>query len=34
VLPTCIAGIHEFWRNHRKPLSSRDHGKSARRKRH
>ena len=21
MLPTCIAGIHEFWRNYRKPPS-------------
>ena len=34
MIPTCVAGIHEFWWNYRKPLSSRDRGKSARRKRH
>ena len=33
IIPTCVAGIHEFWWNYRKPLSSRDREKSARRKR-
>ena len=23
MIPTCIAGIHEFWRNYRKPPSRR-----------
>ena len=23
MIPTCVAGIHEFWRNYRKPPSSR-----------
>ena len=26
MIPTCIAGIHEFWRNHRKPPSRRGRG--------
>ena len=29
MIPTCIAGIHEFWRNYRKPLFPRGRGRSA-----
>jgi uncharacterized protein len=34
MITPCIAGIHEFWRNYRKPPFSRGRSKSARRKRH
>ena len=34
MLPTCIAGIHEFWQNFWRPPSSRGRSRSARRKRH
>jgi hypothetical protein len=27
MIPTCIAGIHEFWRNYRKPQSRRGRSK-------
>ena len=33
MLPTCIAGIHEFWRNYRKQPSSRGRSKSGGRRR-
>ena len=28
MIPTCIAGIHEFWRNYRKPPSRRGRSRS------
>ena len=28
MIPTCIAGIHEFWRNYRQPSYGRGHSKS------
>jgi yecA family protein len=28
IIPTCIAGIHEFWRNYRKPPSQRGRSRS------
>ena len=34
MISTCIAGIHEFWQNFRRPPSSRGRSRSARRKRH
>ena len=33
MLPTCISGIHEFWRNYQKPLSSRGRSRSGGRRR-
>ena len=33
MIPTCIAGIHEFWRNHRKPPSNRGRSRSGGRRR-
>jgi uncharacterized protein len=34
MIPTCIAGIHEFWRNYRRPQSGRGRSRSGGRKRH
>jgi hypothetical protein len=37
MIPTCVAGIHEFWKNsggHRKPRSSRGRNSYGRRTRH
>jgi uncharacterized protein len=34
MIPTCIAGIHEFWRNYRKPPSRRGRSRSGGSRRH
>jgi uncharacterized protein len=37
IIPACVAGIHEFWKNsgtHRKPLSRRDRSSRGGRRRH
>jgi uncharacterized protein len=33
MIPTCVAGIHEFWRNYRKPLPSRGRSRPGGRRR-
>jgi uncharacterized protein len=34
MIPTCIAGIHAFWRNYRKPPSRRGRSRPGGRRRH
>ena len=33
IVPACVAGIHEFWQNYQKPLSSRGRSKPRGRRR-